>query len=33
MPPRNFKGQFSDWPTSVILLVVIVLLLAWVNSN
>lgn len=31
--PRNFRGQFSDWPTSVIYLVVIVLVLAWLARN
>ncbi len=28
MPARNFQGQFSDWPDSVILLFVLILLLA-----
>ncbi|CAL9622115.1 hypothetical protein SUDANB121_05872 (plasmid) [Nocardiopsis dassonvillei] len=31
--PRNFKGQFSDWPTQVIIIVGLVLLLAWINAN
>lgn len=31
--PRNFKGQFSDWPTSVIYLFVIVIVLAWVARH
>ena len=25
MSPRNFGGQFSDWPTTVIILVVVFL--------
>ena len=31
--PRNFRGQFSDWPTSVIMIVGLVLLLAWINDS
>lgn len=27
MPPRNFKGQFSDWPTTVVILAVLFLLI------
>jgi hypothetical protein len=27
MPARNFKGQFSDWPTSVLLIAAIIVFL------
>lgn len=33
MAPRNFKGQFSDWPGDVIFLVLLLLLLAWLSKN